>query len=419
MAETEQNGAAALNSEGSYVLMVICFILGNGCLFPWNSMLNVVDYYTKLFPKYHPSRTLSLVYSPVAFGTLAVLVCFESRINTRLRNLTGYTIYFVVSVIVLVLEICTTRKEAVGNFIGVCLSSAAIGYADAHVAGGMIGELSFMRPEFTQSFLAGMAASGALTSGLRLITKAGFRDSESGMRNGAFTFFALSAFFNLICALVYAFVFPKHPLVKKYRLKAASEGSKTVVADLAAAGIHVETPNKEETDVENHDRLGVIHLLAKNWDYGLGIFLNNTLTLSIFPGFLYEDTGNHKLGSWYGLVLIAAYNLWDLVGRYVPLVKFLLIKSRKVLFALICSRILLVPAFYFTAKYGDQGWMIFLTSFLGLTNGYFSVCIFTAAPKGYKGPEQNALGNILCLCLQCGIFIGICLDFLWLIGKGW
>lgn len=48
------------------------------------------------------------------------------------------------------------------------------------------------------------------------------------------------------------------------------------------------------------------------------------------------------------------------------------------------SRFLLIPCFYFTAKYGDQGWMIMLVSFLGLTNGYLTVCVLTVAPRGYK-----------------------------------
>uniref|UniRef100_A0A7N0TJB4 Equilibrative nucleoside transporter n=1 Tax=Kalanchoe fedtschenkoi TaxID=63787 RepID=A0A7N0TJB4_KALFE len=408
-----------MSLKGRCVLMILCWLLGTGSLFPWNSMLNVIDFYTDLFPKYHPSRVLSVVYSPIAFATLAVMVCFESSINTRRRNLTGYTIYFVVSVFILVLETSMSRRGGLGNFIGVCFSSGAIGYADAHVAGGMIGELAFMQPEFTQSFLAGMAASGALTSGLRLVTKAAFKNAKTGMRTGALTFFALSAGFNLFCVLLYAFVFPKLPLVKHYRLKAASEGSKTVLADLAAAGIRAQTQNEDEARVTKDDRLSVIQLLVENLDYGFDTFLVSTVTLSIFPGFLFEDTGHHSLGSWYALILIAVYNLWDLIGRYVPLIKFMSIESRKVVLALVCSRLLFVPAFYFTAKYGAQGWMIFLTSFLGITNGYFSVCIFTAAPKGYIGPEQNALGNLLCLCLQGGIFIGIALDWLWLIGKGW
>ncbi|MBA0754792.1 hypothetical protein Gogos_005592 [Gossypium gossypioides] len=147
------------------------------------------------------------------------------------------------------------------------------------------------------------------------------------------------------------------------------------------------------------------------------MFLIYVLTLSIFPGFLYENTGKHKLGAWYPLVLIACYNVWNLISRYLLLVKFFEIESRKGLTIAILSRFLLIPAFYFTAKYGDQGWMILLVSFLGLTNGHLTICVMTAAPKGYKGPEQNALGNILVLCLLIGIFAGVSLDWLWFIGK--
>lgn len=86
----------------------------------------------------------------------------------------------------------------------------------------------------------------------------------------------------------------------------------------------------------------------------------------------------------YALVLIAMYNVCDLIGRCIPLVKFLKLENRRGLMVVILSRFLLVPAFYFTAKYGDQGWMIMLTSFLGLTNGYLTVCVLTSAPKGYK-----------------------------------
>lgn len=86
----------------------------------------------------------------------------------------------------------------------------------------------------------------------------------------------------------------------------------------------------------------------------------------------------------YPLVLIAMYNVLDLVGRYVPLINLIKLESRKGLMIAILSRFLLIPAFYFTAKYGDQGWMILLVSFLGLTNGYLTVCVMTVAPKGYK-----------------------------------
>ncbi|KAK9166118.1 hypothetical protein Scep_001309 [Stephania cephalantha] len=42
--------------------------------------------------------------------------------------------------------------------------------------------------------------------------------------------------------------------------------------------------------------------------YAIDLFLIYVLTLSIFPGFLYEDTGSHSLGEWYALVLVASFN---------------------------------------------------------------------------------------------------------------
>ncbi|XP_057731796.1 equilibrative nucleotide transporter 3-like [Arachis stenosperma] len=404
--------------QGKYLAIFVCWLLGNGCLFSWNSMLTIEDYYVYLFPKYHPPRVLTLVYQPFAVGTLAILAYNEAKINTRIRNLFGYTLFFISTLLVLILDLATSGKGGLGTYIGICAISGAFGVADAHVQGGMVGDLSYMRQDFIQSFLAGLAASGALTSALRLITKAAFENSKDGLRKGAILFFAISTFFELVCVLLYAFVFPKIPIVKYYRSKAASEGSKTVSADLAAGGI--ETLSEEVEGYEKQpERKGIQQLLLENMDYALDMFLIYTLTLSIFPGFLSEDTGSHSLGTWYALVLIAMYNVCDLIGRYIPLVKKLKLESRKLITIMILCRFLLVPAFYFTAKYGDQGWMIFLTSFLGLSNGYLTVCVLTSAPKGYKGPEQNALGNLLVLFLLGGIFAGVTLDWLWLIGKDW
>ncbi|GAB2214982.1 hypothetical protein Droror1_Dr00019352 [Drosera rotundifolia] len=402
--------------KGKFAAIFVCWLLGNGCLLCWNSMLTIEDYYTTLFPDYHSSRVLTLVYQPFDFIPLAILTYYEAKINTRLRNLVGYSLFVISAFMVLVINLATHGKGGIGTFIGICVFSAAFGLADALAQGGMIGDLSFMPPVLLQSFLAGLAASGVLTSGLRLITKAAFESSSDGLRKGALLFFAISASFSLMCVLLYAFVFPKLPIVKYYRSKAAKEGSKTVTADLAAVGIHQQV-NEVDDDLKDVSRWSTKELFLQNIDYALDLFLIYLLTLSIFPGFLSEDTGSHKLGSWYALVLIAMYNVWDLIGRYVPLL--VMLKSRKGLMAAILARFLFIPCFYFTAKYGDQGYMILLTSVLGLSNGYLTVCVLTTAPEGYKGPEQNALGNILIMCLVAGIFLGVTSDWLWLIGKGW
>ncbi|XP_020202654.1 equilibrative nucleotide transporter 3 isoform X1 [Cajanus cajan] len=411
----EKEGPGRL--EGKFQGTVVCFILGLGSLVAWNSMLTVGDYYYNLFPKYHPSRVLTIIYQPFALGTMAILTYNESKINTRKRNLIGYSLFSISTLLVLVLDLATSGKGGIGPYTGLCALSACFGVADALVQGGMVGDLSLMCPEFIQSFFGGLAASGALASGLRLLTKWGFEKSHNGLRKGTMLFFAIATLFEFLCVILYAMYFPKLSIVKYYRSKAALEGSKTVSADLAAAGIHNEINLQVGFDAKQQERLSNKQLLLQNIDYATDLFLIYVLTLSIFPGFLYENTGSHKLGTWYPLVLIAMYNVLDLISRYTPLIKCLKLESRKGLLIAVLLRFLLIPAFYFTAKYGDQGWMILLVSFLGLTNGHLTVCVITKAPKGYKGPEQNALGNLLVLFLLLGIFSGVCLDWLWLIGK--
>ncbi|KAJ4813356.1 Equilibrative nucleoside transporter 4 [Rhynchospora pubera] len=415
--EVRVMAAVRVKEPGKHFAMLVCWLLGNGSLIAWNSMLTIEDYYVALFPKFHPTRVLTLVYQPCALITISILTYREAKGNTRMRNLVGFALFFLSSLGLIILDVATGGKGGIGIFIGVCVSSAIFGVADGFVEGGMVGDLSLMCPEFIQSFMAGLAASGVLTSALRCMTKAAFEDSNDGLRKGALLFFAITCFFELLCFLLYAYVFPRIPIVKNYRMKAASEGSLTVAADLAAGGIKHRSQIADEEGLGPPGRLSTKDLLLQNIDHAISLYLIYVLTLSIFPGFLSEDTGSHSLGSWYAIVLIAMYNVLDLIGRYLPII--ITLTSRKGIMAATLSRFLLIPAFYFTAKYGSQGWMIFLTSFLGLTNGYLTVCIFTEAPKGYKAPEQNALGNILALCLLAGISSGVVLDWLWLIGKGW
>jgi hypothetical protein len=48
------------------------------------------------------------------------------------------------------LDLATSGKGGLGTFIGVCTISGIFGIADAYTQGGMIGDLSYMLPEFMQ-----------------------------------------------------------------------------------------------------------------------------------------------------------------------------------------------------------------------------------------------------------------------------
>ncbi|KAG2317227.1 hypothetical protein Bca52824_020349 [Brassica carinata] len=370
--------------QGKIEAMVICCILGVGQLVAWNTILAISDYYYQVFPEYHPSRVLTLVYQPFVLGTIFILVFMGKKKKTRSK--------------LLLLDVATKGEGTLLAYIALCSIVACFGMANAYVEGAMLGELAFMCPEFIQSFVAGLGVAGAVTSALRLITKAVFDKSPNGLRKGALLFLAFSTLIEFICMVLYIYMFPKLPIVKHYYAMAESN--------------HVEAVETKIT------RLGNKELLYQNMGLAINLFLIYALTLSIFPGFLYENTGQHKLGSWYPLVLVASYNVWDAFSRYIPLSKHLKIESTKWLTSCVLVRFLFVPAFYITAQSAHQGLMVLLTSLLGLTNGYLTVCVLTNKPKSkYNVLETDALGNLVVSFMLGGIFAGVCLGWLWLIGT--
>ncbi|RZC79917.1 hypothetical protein C5167_042494 [Papaver somniferum] len=404
--QTSTSGGAEL--KGKTTAMIVCWLLGNGHLFVWNNMLTAEDYYLivpgthcfltslQLLWRYHPTRVFTVVYVVITLATSSIMAHYEATINTRKRNLIGYFLFFISAISIPILDLATSGNGSLATYISLCSIVVIFGLGDGCVEGGMLGDLSLMCPEFIQPYLAGSSASGVLTSALRIIIKAVFKNSKNGLRMGPMMFLVISALFELLFLLLYAFVFVKIPVVKYYHAKAALEGSKTVMADLAYAPVQ-QNETAEEGPNDKLERLSHKQLLLENKDHAIIAFLISLLTYSIFPGFLAEDTGKHGLGT----------------------CRKLKVRVEKRPMIATVSRFALVPAFYFTAKYGDQGWMIFLTSLLGLTNGYLSVCFLNVAPQGYKGPEQNALGNLLTICVLGGLVMGIALDWLWLIGKGW
>lgn len=54
--------------------------------------------------KYHPILAFTLVYQPFALITTLILAHYESKISTRMRNLSGYATFFVCSLLVLVVS---------------------------------------------------------------------------------------------------------------------------------------------------------------------------------------------------------------------------------------------------------------------------------------------------------------------------
>lgn len=129
--------------------------------------------------KYHPSRVLTIVYQLVANVFISTLAYKEAKLSTRFRNILGYSLYTAGTFCLIIvstfnfelnvsymmynpcffhslcsglvkLDLASHGNGSVGAYIVLCLIVALFGLADAFVQGGMVGDLSFMCPEFIQ-----------------------------------------------------------------------------------------------------------------------------------------------------------------------------------------------------------------------------------------------------------------------------
>ncbi|GER31663.1 equilibrative nucleoside transporter [Striga asiatica] len=458
--------------EGKTKAIVVCWFLGLGALVAWNSMLTIGDYYYQLFPRYHPSRVLTLVYQPFALGTMAIFAYYEAKIDTRKRNLFGYILFCINTFGLLVIDLATSGKGGIGNYIGICAFVAAFGVADALVQGGLIGDLAFMCPEFLglESPSHGIASSQLETTTISCTRPTPY----IAQLQKSYTLFRFFLPAKLVALVTFSL-----PLYFEFCLQYyhPARALPLVFQPFALRTLAVLAYNEAKIDTRKRNLFGYVLFtlsifglllidLVSSGKGGLGTFVGVCICVAGFgistahveggvvgelsvmcPQFVQSFSAgvaaSGALTSCLRLIAKAAFdkthnglrkgvtmfNIWDLISRYIPLADFIKLESRKALFTASLLRILFVPCFYFTAKYGDQGWMITLVSLLGLTNGYLTEFVFLQwLPKDtnqqivnirhLQAPEQNALGNLLVAFLVGGVFTGVCLSWLWINGHG-
>lgn len=63
--------------------------------------------------KYHPTRVVTLTYQPFVLATTAIFTYHEAKVNTRLHNLAGYTLFFLSSFAVIIVSM----TNCIGTFL--------------------------------------------------------------------------------------------------------------------------------------------------------------------------------------------------------------------------------------------------------------------------------------------------------------
>lgn len=401
---TSTGSPCKIPKDSYHFAYIIYFTLGAGFLLPWNAFITAVDYFSYLYPDVSVDRIFAVVYMVVALFCLLLIIAYTHKSDAFVRINVGMAIFIIGLLVVPIMDVVYIKGQT-GLYSGFYVTVAAVGLSglgDALVQGGVIGSAGEMPERYMQAVVAGTAASGVLVSFLRIFTKAVFSQDALGLRRSAILYFSVSIVVMAICIVFYN-VAHRLPVIKYYRnLKAKAVNEEKEEKGSLTAAVWGATL---------WDILGRV-----KW-YGFGILLIYVVTLSIFPGYITEDVHSKVLKDWYPILLIAGYNVFDLVGK--SLTAVYLLENAKIAISACIARLLFYPLFL-VCLHGPEFFrteipVTVLTCLLGLTNGYLTSVLMILAPKAVQLQHAETAGIVIVLFLVVGLAIGSIVAWFWVI----
>lgn len=343
-----------------------------------------------------------------------------------------------------------------------------VGVVDGLAQPAVYGEAALLPSRFTQAVCAGTAASGALTSLIRILTKVAFDNNKGGGKNESsaaggtkalVAFFGASAVECAAAAALFACVLPKTraarslaaghaearaSLLKNKEVEMAVVEPPLSSSTTAATSAEKSAPRRTATKEGNDDqedastdssvaaesrglaaasrhpppsrRRVALHM----WPCAAAMVVIYGVTISLFPA-AFSDVQVDKSG-WFFVGVAAMFNVCDLIGKSLPAFKVIaergIPRPKRILF-FACCRVVFVPALIFSARAPSTaaaaGLVSAVSALLGLSNGYLTVCAFMTASAGLHGRDAEDAGTATVFALIAGLVVGSAASFLFLL----
>lgn len=264
-----------------------------GVLFPYNTLINCVDWYQHIHPETDlVGQMASSMMMAVLLTTIALLPIPTARFPPAARITVGF---------VLELGVLAYLAARVGGITPPVSSlkglAVILGFGDATAQSGMYVLAGQLDPQVTAVVVTGCAVAGLGSSVLKLCTRA----VSSNLTSDTRTFFAVSSVLILICLctlrLALSLIEPHSQPCEEQRLISKREARTVPSSSVSTITVYRET-------------------LLVIWKPILTLFLNFFVTLSLFPGPVSSFVSSGLLSQrWIAVLLISAFNLFDCFGR--------------------------------------------------------------------------------------------------------
>ncbi|XP_078041485.1 equilibrative nucleoside transporter 3 isoform X1 [Augochlora pura] len=139
------------------------------------------------------------------------------------------------------------------------------------------------------------------------------------------------------------------------------------------------------------------------------------VTLCLYPGIMSEII-SCRLESWMPVILMAAFNASDVLGKILALIPYEWKRTELLYFS--CGRVILIPLFLLCALprgapiLGGEEYPLLFSCLLGVTNGIVGSVPMMQAPTKVPEGHRELAGNIMTLSYTMGLTVGSLLAYM-------
>jgi solute carrier family 29 (equilibrative nucleoside transporter), member 1/2/3 len=251
--------------------------------------------------------------------------------------------------------------------------------------------------------MTGQGASGMCVCFLLIIIKIIYSKTDQDPVQGYTLFFYLSALVSILALLGYIAIL-RSPFAK-YHLGTRNQSSFIDQSfSLQREGEHLPDADATRSSVRYST---VFKKLWKSCPLIALVFIG---TFIMFPGLtsILQSSAFDK--SWFPLLLVTAFNVFDTIGRFGS--GLLQIKGTSAFWILVISRFFLYPFFvvhkmgFFQGIVGDC-FAFSMVSILALSNGYLASLIMMKTSSCVERHEEEVASAVMTFFLMGGIFVGL------------
>ncbi|KAJ9048456.1 hypothetical protein DSO57_1034948 [Entomophthora muscae] len=412
------------------IVYMIFFLTGVAMLLPWNVFITADAFFALKFKGSKYETTFQNFFSAISSTTNLVVLVYALATQKKKNMYNRCLRWLVVMVLMFVVLTLYSQNRSFGPELNFWIAVVLLfigAVSCSFLSSDVLALAATMNPIYVQGGIAGQALAGLLVSVAQLIVS--FTGDQQEKKNKglgiaptphndaiieqALIYFT-SAFFITLFSTISFYYLQRHPLF-----------SYTCI-ELDASDEDDAGKTLQETLLEQW-RI-VKNLVCEQLDLVFYLFLAFTITLALFPSLTASVRSVNSSGfvaKYFTQLSFVAYNVGDLIGRYLPTISGLLIESPRGIGMLSFGRLSLIPVFLMS--YLDLGagvepafpaflasdFMFFLAmAVLSITNGYLGSVLMMSAPARTRDvSHRGTMASVMSLTLTIGLTSGSILSF--------